>query len=302
MTRQSVQGGYCEDIYGSHKCALERKDCLDRSTFRSARQTQEAPLNAHGGRCRWQSAVTSFKLGRCMDSNGDLECAPNSDSCPAYKTDTEDIIMQTYMFPDEECGVEETRYGRCDYDMCAWGSDDCALRNTWEPLSEGCTCDQVQVGGCSRDKDGQKEVFCAVSSLACDEEQTWIVPQEVEIAAGFVCYLCFELSSTTPTQAPESNSTPAPESNLIMDGSPFVELESGKQPTIGTATLAIVVCAGAVLALSILGLVGYKVLSKRRDVETRRRALVEEQSGLPTRTIHIAEGHNENNHLVDSEK
>merc|ERR1719491_223186 len=172
MTRKSVQGGYCDwpDTTG---CALTKSECDDPANFLSSRQMQNGPVRAHGGSCRWQDSIKATVLGKCSSKDGGpTECATGVGACPPDSG---------WEGPEPGCTVETTAFGRCgDYGMCAWSHDQCTEDNntSWAPFDEGCTCDKVQVGGCSRLKDdGEEELFCAVSEDACDDEQTWIQAQ-----------------------------------------------------------------------------------------------------------------------------
>jgi len=304
MTRKSVMGGYCA-YPDTVECALSRLDCDDPANFMSAREMEGGPVNAHGGACRWQSSVGKHLLGRCVDESGlPTECASNADACPAWD-DSHELEGWTpgtspfasprgWAGPAPECPVSETTFGRCDYGMCAWSHEHCTEDNTWEPFSEGCTCDQVQVGACYRvkkDGDGndQKEAYCAVSKDACDAEQNWIVPQEVNTAVGYDCFLCREVSP--PEDAKSAD--PALTSDLYRE-------IGGGGGNMNTAVIAIV-CVGAVLGLSIIGLVGWKALRTRREI--RERAKRKEESRPPATTIRISDDGCENgggmNHSTD---
>lgn len=294
--RMSVKGGYCAypDLV---ECALERTDCDDPVNFMSVRQMQGAPVNAHGGSCRWQSAVTSHLLGRCVDEVGlPTDCSPNLDSCPAWDNSHESkgwvpnessaAPPRDWVSPAVECPVEDTTFGRCDYGMCAWSHEQCTEDNTWEAFSEGCTCDKVQVGACTyTDRDGNKDVQCAVSALGCDDEQTWVVAQEVKTAAGFECYLCRE-ESPAQTVPPAQVVTPPLEDITDMN-SDLLSRNSGQGKTEMSVILIVVI--GSVLAISIIGLVGYKALSKRREMRERARQKALENRPPPAKSIEIAQ-------------
>lgn len=220
---------------------------------------QSGPSRAHGGSCRWQDSIRDTVLGRCQTADGvKTPCASTLESCP------EDDRTK-WVGPDPTCTVENNFFGRCDSGMCAWSHDHCPTDNTWDAFDGGCTCDRVQVGACSRWKDGgkEREVFCAVSELACDDEQTWITPQEVETAAGFDCFLCREVSVVAPP--PETDLGTA-----VTEGSETMTIGTARSETnnsgINNNGTIIVVCAtlGAVVASSIIGLVAWRIFKTRR--------------------------------------
>lgn len=218
---------------------------------------QDGPVRAHGGSCRWQDSIRNTLLGRCQTSGS---CASEPEACPdGLRTAAEEWVGPVPgAGTGTECTVETTAFGRCDYGMCAWSHDHCCEDNTWEAFDEQCTCDHVQVGACSRwkDEDETREVFCAVSELACDEEQSWIAPQEVKTAAGFDCFLCREV--------PDAEAS----SDLILAAEDADLLAIGGSATNNGRTIIVVSATlGFVVASSIIGLVAWRVFKTRRAVK-----------------------------------
>lgn len=265
MTRESVEGGYCNwpDTVG---CALTKSECDDPANFLSSRQMQ-GWVSAHGGSCRWQDAVRSIVLGRCKTGGVETSCASDIEACPDG--------TEEWNGPDPECTVETTSFGRCDYGMCAWSHEHCHEDNTWEAFDEGCSCEHVQVGACSRWNDNEREVFCAVSELACDEEQSWISPQEVKTAAGFDCFLCRETSVDVPND---------PDLSASSDSAALTENVSSKQFSGNKSIIISSSVVGCVIAFSIIGLVVWKVFKSKRTVKRALDGLGTEQ---PPSTLSI---------------
>jgi hypothetical protein len=272
MTRKSVQGGYCNwpDTAG---CALTKFECDDPSNFLSARQMQSGPIRAHGGSCRWQDSVKETYLGKCTTEDGvPTQCATEVEACP------ENDATRGFLEREYDCTVETTSFGRCDYGMCAWSHKHCCQDNTWEAFDEACTCDKVQVGACSRYIDGARESYCAVSEDACDDEQTWIAPQEVMQSSGFDCFLCREES--LPNTPPSVGVVTTDENNFSA--------VAGKN---SQTTIMVVVAAGAVLALSIVGLVGWKAFrTKRAAKRAGNGVFAKEEAAPPAMAIQISQG------------
>lgn len=205
---------------------------------------QDGPTRAHGGSCRWQDSIRKSVLGRCI-LDGEKPCASNYESCPSGADD--------WVRPIAKCTVESTSFGRCDSGMCAWSHAHCGDGNaleTWDAYSEGCSCEQVQVGACGRLR--YDEVFCAVSELACDREQTWIAPQEVKSAAGFECFLCREATSAVAGSTEE-------EAENMEVGS---QANSSNTSTLIVAT--VITVAGSFIGVLIIGTVLRKVHRSRR--------------------------------------
>mmetsp|Transcript_412 Transcript_412/g.642 ORF Transcript_412/g.642 Transcript_412/m.642 type:complete len:303 (-) Transcript_412:386-1294(-) len=276
MTRKSVQGGHCAwpDQAG---CALTKFGCDDPANFLSSRQIQGAPVNAHGGSCRWQDSVQATLLGRCHDAAGvDLGCAPNIEACTGIWGQPRDIDAWTG--PHQQCTISNTHFGQCDYGMCAWAHRDCHEGSTWHAFDAGCTCDQVMVGACSRSLvNGERETFCAVSEDACDHEQSWVAPLEVSGVAGFDCYLCRE---EYPVGTDTGNSS-IEQSITVTENAGFPVI--GSNPIQIVAIISIVL--GVVLGLSIMGAVGWKICKTKRAMRMVRRA--KDKDILPTTTVEI---------------
>ena len=272
MTRKSVQGGYCDwpDSFG---CALTKLECDDPANFRSSRQMQDGPVMAHGGSCRWQEEIKETVLGQCSSNkDGALtkQCATDVGACPP---DNE------WKGPKPECTVATTSFGRCDYGMCAWSHNQCTEDNTWAPFDEGCTCDKVQVGGCSRlnTDNGEKVLYCAVSEDACDDEQTWIKAQEVNTAVGFDCFLCREESPAATNTATNTAS------NIAMT----TDSASNISAT-GTTTIIIVSSiVGSLFALFIVGLVLWRVFKTKRAVKRAAEWRGKEEEAPPATAIEV---------------
>jgi hypothetical protein len=278
MTRKSVQGGYCNwpDNAG---CALTKFDCDNPANFISSRQMQDGPVRAHGGSCRWQDAIKETVLGKCSKDGVLTQCATDVEACP------DDSGWEG---PEPECTVKTTSFGRCDYGMCAWTHEHCHEDNTWLPFDEGCTCDQVQVGGCNRLKDGEQEVFCAVSEDACDDEQSWITPQEVQNAAGFDCFLCRENAPAVTANDVDTNTNTGSSSSsmgMITD-----EIDFGVKVSIGNnfqTTIIVSTIVGVVIALLIVGLVGWRVFRTKRAFKRAVEGGFGKEEAPPTTAIEV---------------
>jgi len=269
--RKSVQGGYC-NLPDQAGCALTPQECDDPSNFRSSRQMRDAPVRGHGGECRWQDSVRTGSLGMCFESDSTtaIDCAPTAEGCSEWDL-TRGFAGPSRGFVDQvpECTVDTTSFGRCSDGMCAWSPKNCGDDTAWTPFDAECTCDQVQVGACSREitREGQKgrEVFCAVSEDACDSEQSWIPAREVNAMVGFDCYLCRE-DSPPPNQSGGVMEAPsyAPEGfGTDPLGSSSDLLDAGTGGTSRT-TIVAVVGVGAFFALVICGVIGARFLARRR--------------------------------------
>lgn len=276
MTRKSVQGGYCNwpDTAG---CALTKLECDNPENFLSSRQMQDGPVRAHGGSCRWQDAIRETVLGRCKEGDVNTSCASDPKACPE---DTDG-----WLSADPECTVETTSFGRCDYGMCAWTHDQCHEDNTWKAFDEGCSCENVQVGACSRMNGDEREVFCAVSELGCDQEQTWITPQEVKNAVGFDCYLCREVSVS---QNSDSTAVAEDAASVAIGGN----RETSSRTIIVTSAIL-----GTVIAFSIISLVAWKVFKARRAVKRALDGGRSKEEAPPTLAIEM--NMDENHHSTD---
>lgn len=284
MVRKSVQGGYCNwpDTFG---CALTNLQCDDPNNFLSSRQMQNGPVRAHGGSCRWQDSVRETVLGRCNENGVATECAPDIAACPSGNSFDGAYGQQA------ECIVETTSFGRCDYGMCAWSHVHCYEDNTWEAFDEGCTCDRVQVGACSHWKYNERETYCAVSKDACDDLQSWITPQEVMGAAGFDCFLCREVSPPSTTNDVASN-TKADDVAQISGIKTQASAEATVKAAAGIDTQTIFmfsVVAGVVIALLIIGLVGWRVFREKRAVKRAIGGGFASEQGPPTMAIEVSE-------------
>lgn len=303
MVRKSVQGGYCEYPDANFGCALTKLECEDPANFFSSRQMQNGPVNAHGGSCRWQDSVRDTVLGKCKFDENDRGgvCASTKESCPGGVDFSGDFVIESLTANPEPCTVETTLFGRCDYGMCAWSHDHCIEDNTWEAFDEGCTCDKVQVGACSRWKNGpntEREVFCAVSEFACDNEQSWVVPQEVMGVAGFDCFLCREetvLASNIEDNLEQINSDPSgvvDNTNIGNNGATIVDSiqENVKDNTQKVAMVATIVGVGIGIAFAIIGLVTWKVFRTKRAVKRAADLAKEQPPGPPTGMIDVDVG------------
>ena len=272
MTRKSVQGGYC-DFPDSFGCALTKLECDDPANFRSSRQMQDGPVMAHGGSCRWQEEIKETVLGQCSSNkDGALtkQCATDVGACPP---DNE------WKGPKPECTIATTSFGRCDYGMCAWSHNQCTEDNTWAPFDEGCTCDKVQVGGCSRlnTDNGEKVLYCAVSEDACDDEQTWIKAQEVNTAVGFDCFLCREESPAASSAATTNTAS----SNIAMT----TESDASNISAAGTTIIIVCSIVGSLFVLFIVGLVMWRVFRTKRAV--KRAAEYGKEEAPPATAIEV---------------
>jgi len=277
-------------------CALTKLECDDPANFRSSRQMKGGPNSGHGGQCLWQDAVQSNKLGMCFISNTSTptQCASQVEACSEWDL-TRGMADLGSGFVDKvsECTVETTAFGRCNDGMCAWSPEHCSDDTSWTPFDETCTCDKVQIGACSRPvmKDGREglEVFCAVSEDACDAEQSWIVPQEVMNMAEFDCFLCREDSPSSPVTA--TSKDPPSSSSMGLIGSENNELgndgaDLGDMGGINAQTVVIIVLSvGVVIALSIIGLIGWKFFGTRRVAKLAAKA--REHDTPPFSTISI---------------
>ena len=277
--RESVQGGYCNwpDTVG---CALTKLECDDPSNFLSSRQMQSGPVRAHGGSCRWQKAVKSTVLGKCIDDGGkQTQCASTIESCPPSENRTNASWITT-----PECTVETTNFGRCDYGTCVWSRSHCLDDNTWAAFDEKCSCDMVMVGACSRQQvtGGEKEFFCAVSKDSCDQEQSWIAPQEVKRAAEFDCFLCREEREATTAPVPETNTMNSSSLDMITDE----EGTGVNNNTTMNRTLVIVIAIlGTVAALLVIAFITWNIFRTMRAMKRATEKITEdEESSRPTNT------------------
>jgi len=242
-------------------CALTKLECNDPTSFASAREMRDTGVRGHGGECRWMDIVKSTQLGMCFESESTtaIDCATTVEACNEWDLKNGIVHNSSSGFVPKmpECTVENTKFGRCSDGMCAWDPKHCLDDHSWTPFDQECTCDEVQVGACSRNvmRDGVegREVFCAVSEDACDSQQTWIKPRDVKGMAGFDCFLCREESSLPPTRPP---STKAPEAGNDQGG--FVEAISSR------TTVIIVASTGGAVALLILAMVGFKLMGIRK--------------------------------------
>jgi len=254
MTRKSVQGGYC---IPDGLCALENESCANPTNFQSSEQMQGAPVRAHGGSCLLQESVRSTILGICGDGN----CSPNAASC----TSGGDLFASSSesLSSDKKCEVAEILFGKCGPSRCAWSPEDCDGDESWLFPGKDCSCDKVQVGGCQKGYDG--EVFCAVSPDACDTEQSWIRPTDVFGMAGYDCFLCRELSTTTDIVEPAVATT----SELVPEITSEVEFDQGNSVTKSTDSrrfgFIVGLNIGAIVVVSILGYTVYSIRKMRRN-------------------------------------
>lgn len=192
LSRKSVQGAYCpKNGYGADACVLQKSECPTNDSFYSSREMQGSPNVAHGGICLHSQTVFELPLGSCVDGT----CSPNEASCG---------VLGLHSVKDvETCLVQNTAFGRCG-DRCSWSPDDCG-DNKWIFPSQGCSCDQVEVGAC--EKDGL--IFCAVSSDSCDDKSTWLSRDKVKSTTANQCFLCRE--KTKPFEPkpiePDANET-----------------------------------------------------------------------------------------------
>lgn len=272
MSRKSVRGGYCNwpDTKG---CALTKLECDDPSNFLSSRQMQDGPVRAHGGSCRWQNSVKNTILGKCIDDGGtQTQCASEIEACPSENR------VNAGWIAVQECTVETTRFGRCDYGTCTWSHEHCHEDNTWAAFDENCTCDKVQVGACSRQlvEGGEKEVFCAVSNDGCDEKQSWIFPQEVKEAAGFDCFLCRE---ETAVPVADTNNIGSSLLGLITDEDGTNVIPSGNNNNTTNQTIVVVISIlGTVVALLIIGFITWKIFRTKRAMKRATEKVTEDVS------------------------
>jgi len=166
---------------------------------------QGAPNKAHGGICLWSQTIHEKRVGQCSDG----ACSPNKSSCGGL--DFLDSQQST-----ENCDVDSTLFGRCG-DRCSWSPDNCSAGEEWTFPSQGCNCDQVQVGAC--EKDGF--IFCSVSPDSCDDKATWLSPVDVASTTPYQCYLCREKivpvapPVAAPVAAPVDNNKPSSEDSII---------------------------------------------------------------------------------------
>jgi len=190
MSRKSVQAAYCpQNGYGSNACVLQKSECPFNNGFYSSREMQNSPNIAHGGICLHSLTVKEKPMGSCADGT----CSPNEASCGE---------LGYHSVKDAEtCLVQNTSFGRCG-DRCSWSPDDCVGDN-WSFPSQGCSCDQVEVGAC--EKDGF--VYCAVSPDSCDDRSIWLSHDEVEFTTDYRCYLCRE--NIKPSDSVAKNSADA---------------------------------------------------------------------------------------------
>lgn len=247
MTRLSVQGGYCGDYAGG--CALEKTDCVNPGDFLSSREMQSSP-GAHGGSCLWQDSIRETRLGRC--SNG--YCSPNAESC----------VQGGYDESPSNCVVENTKFGSCGGNRCAWSSDHCHDTEDWAFPSKDCSCDKVQVGGCRK---GDGEVFCAVSPDACDDESEWLGVLKVKSEAGYDCFLCRETSVGGSGEGNQDGNGGGNQDGTGGGngnrGKPTNQSSSGERSSSNTLTI-FGSTVGAIAGLSLLVFAGLYMSKKRR--------------------------------------
>jgi len=264
---------------------------------------QDGPGRAHGGSCLWQDSIRETVLGKCSKGGILTQCATDVGACPE-ESGWEGL--------EPECTVETTSFGRCEYGMCAWSHEHCtASDSSWVAFDESCTCDQVQVGGCSRLKgDGEKEIFCAVSKDACDDEQSWIKAQDVNNAVGFDCFLCRELSSATAVAndvgVPSTADIAAINTDVNTDPIAAINTDVNTDPsssgvqTVGNTTIIVSSILGAVLALVIISLIVWSVFSTRRATKRAVESGFEKEEAPPAITIEVNNSGNDDNHGPDS--
>ena len=286
MTRKSVQGGYCQypDTVG---CALTAAECDDPDNYLSARQLQSGPTMAHGGSCRWQNAIKSTKLGMCTDQDGSFtQCSSSIDACPRWdgkETVFDGDAEQKGWVSNNDCTVETTKFGRCDYGMCSWSHEFCVEDNTFRAFDEGCTCDKVQVGACVSNKDdGTLEAYCSVSYDGCDDIQDFIMPTEVMGVAGFDCYLCREERDVGETSL-----------GLANDTNPISNMNN-------QTTIIVVSTLGGLLIAGIIGLVVWRLVRTKKAVK-RATDSVAAVAAPPTGTIKINSENSETGGVMDDD-
>jgi len=286
MTRKSVQGGYCQypDTVG---CALTAAECDDPDNYLSARQLQSGPTMAHGGSCRWQNAIKSTKLGMCTDQDGSFtQCSSSIDACPRWdgkETVFDGDADQKGWVSNNDCTVETTLFGRCDYGMCSWSHEFCVEDNTFRAFDEGCTCDKVQVGACVSNKDdGTLEAYCSVSYDGCDDIQDFIMPTEVMGVAGFDCYLCREERDVGETSL-----------GLANDTNPISNMNN-------QTTIIVVSTLGGLLIAGIIGLVVWRLVRTKKAVK-RATDSVAAVAAPPTGTIKINSENSETGGVMDDD-
>lgn len=202
MTRKSVQNGYCAGG-GDYHCALERSECTDATSFRSSREMQGAPERAHGGVCLLQESMLGKPLGDCSISGtppNATTCAPNPAACKDDEVFQSGVKPLEGIFNPSGCVVENSVFGKCG-DRCSWSPDDCAGGEDWTFPAEECRCDYVQVGGCTKDD----QLFCAVSSDACDAKSTYLNPLQVAAENPFTCYLCRKMAGYVEEEIEDEN-------------------------------------------------------------------------------------------------
>jgi len=287
MARKSVQGGYCNyPDYGG--CALTASDCDDPINFRSSREMQGAPVMAHGGSCRWADSVEGSVLGMCFDDGLPTRCASNPLACAiddfsafedlGSKNSTDLFDTDSWIKGVPQCTVEATAFGRCGNGKCAWSYDQCEHEGSWDPFDDDCTCENVRVGGCGRDKgNGETDIFCAINEGACDSGQEWIAPQDVLGVAGYECYLCRE-ETPTVVQPPVGRPSWTENSDTYVTnvgGSTsmgWVAGDSDFRGSGGSNTLTIVIVVvtlGALIALFIVSLVAWQAFRSKRDLRSK---------------------------------
>merc|ERR1711933_332603 len=182
MVRKSVQAGYCD--YPDYVCALEKTFCESGDVlFRSSREMQGAPERAHGGVCLLQESIREYPLGNCVSETSGTACSPNEESCEGFGE----------FSLSGACMIDDTKFGRCGNNHCAWSPENCSEGEEWNFPSNDCSCDQVKVGACEKDGD----VFCAVSRDSCDDKSEWLSPLEVSMKSDIDCFLCNEMKAPT---------------------------------------------------------------------------------------------------------
>jgi len=209
MVRKSVQAGYCD--YPDYICALEKSECPD-AIFRSSREMQGAPERAHGGVCLLQETTRENLLGNCVSETSGTVCSPNKDSCDGFG----DFHLSG------ACMVDDTKFGQCGDNQCAWSPENCLDSEEWNFPSENCSCDQVKVGACEKDGD----IFCAVSSDACDDKSEWLSPLDLSVETNVDCFLCNEIKT-----APASSSIGGDSTSSSFDNPNLSPYYSGSEPS-----------------------------------------------------------------------
>merc|ERR1711933_697822 len=130
-----------------------------------------------------QESIREFQVGNCVSETSGTVCSPNEDSCEGFGQ----------FSLSGACMIDDTKFGRCGNNHCAWSPDSCSEGEEWNFPSNDCSCDQVKVGACEKDGD----VFCAVSRDSCDDKSEWLSPLEVSMKSDIDCFLCNEMKAPT---------------------------------------------------------------------------------------------------------